>query len=108
MFSKQLVEKVRELDSQKQQTEKAFHGFLPPSLVRDMKRDQVTRWEEPDQRSLIVLSQQTLEEFECVTIFFGEILGFEDIVRDCTPTEVHHKIINAQKHREPFLSLSNS
>ena len=32
--------------------------------------------------------QQTLEEFECVTIFFGEILGFEDIVRDCTPTEV--------------------
>ena len=29
-----------------------------------------------------------MEEFECVTIFFGEILGFEDIVRDCTPTEV--------------------
>ena len=41
MFSKQLVEKVRELDSQKNQTEKAFHGFLPPSLVRDMKREQV-------------------------------------------------------------------
>ena len=41
MFSKQLVEKVRELDYQKNQTEKAFHGFLPPSLVRDMKHDQV-------------------------------------------------------------------
>ena len=40
------MEKVRELDSQKQQTEKAFHGFLPPSLVRDMKRDQVTHREE--------------------------------------------------------------
>ena len=41
VFSKQLVEKVRELDYQKNQTEKAFHGFLPPSLVRDMKHDQV-------------------------------------------------------------------
>ena len=88
MFSKQLVEKVRELDSQKQQTEKAFHGFLPPSLVRDMKRDQVTTREDPVHRFLTEMFQQTLEEFECVTIFFGEILGFEDIVRDCTPTEV--------------------
>ena len=41
VFSKQLVEKVRELDSQKNVTEKAFHGFLPPSLVRDMKRENV-------------------------------------------------------------------
>ena len=41
VFSKQLVEKVQELDSQKNQTEKAFHGFLPPALVRDMKREQV-------------------------------------------------------------------
>lgn len=40
--------------------------------------------------------QQTLEEFECVTIFFGEILGFEDIVRDCTPTEVIVKFIIEQ------------
>ena len=35
------MEKVEELDSQKNQTEKAFHGFLPPALVRDMKREQV-------------------------------------------------------------------
>ncbi len=40
--------------------------------------------------------QQTLEEFECVTIFFGEILGFEDIVRDCTPTEVKIKFISRE------------
>ena len=41
----------------------------------------------------MVAFQPTLEEFESVTIFFGDILGFEEIVTDCTPTEV---ILNIQ------------
>jgi len=65
------VEKVEELDSQKNQTEKAFHGFLPPALVRDLKRE-----------------QSYIEEFESVTIFYGYILGFSELVADCSPTEV--------------------
>ena len=103
VFSKQLVEKVRELDSQKNQTEKAFHGFLPPSLVRDMKREQVKL-----DSALLIMNptettclcfQPTIEEFECVTIFFGDILGFEEIVTDCTPTEViNNNVIDYKVH----------
>ena len=35
------MEKVRELDAEKMKTEKAFHDFLPTSIVRDMKRSKV-------------------------------------------------------------------
>lgn len=35
------MEKVRELDAEKMKTEKAFHDFLPTSVVRDMKRNKV-------------------------------------------------------------------
>ena len=38
VFAKEVMEKVRELDAEKMKTEKAFHDFLPTSVVRDMKR----------------------------------------------------------------------
>ena len=28
------------------------------------------------------------ESFDCVTIFFGDIVGFNDLTNDCTATEV--------------------
>ena len=41
VFAKEVMEKVGELDAEKMKTEKAFHDFLPTSVVRDMKRRKV-------------------------------------------------------------------
>ena len=41
VFAKEVVEKVKELDEEKKKTEKAFHDFLPPSVVRDIKNKKV-------------------------------------------------------------------
>ena len=41
VFAKEVMEKVRELDAEKMKTEKAFHDFLPTSVVRDMKKHKV-------------------------------------------------------------------
>ena len=41
VFAKEVVEKVLELDEEKKKTEKAFHDFLPPSVVRDLKNNKV-------------------------------------------------------------------
>ena len=43
VFAKEVMEKVRELDEEKMKTEKAFHDFLPTSVVRDMKRNKVSQ-----------------------------------------------------------------
>ena len=32
--------------------------------------------------------QPITQEFDCVTIFFGDIIGFDELVADCSPTEV--------------------
>ena len=42
VFAKEVMEKVRELDAEKMKTEKAFHDFLPTSVVRDMKRSKAS------------------------------------------------------------------
>ena len=36
------MEKVLELDEEKKKPEKAFHDFLPPSVVRDLKNNKVS------------------------------------------------------------------
>ena len=41
VFAQEVMEKVGELDAEKMKTEKAFHDFLPTSVVRDMKRRKV-------------------------------------------------------------------
>ena len=28
------------------------------------------------------------EQFDCVTIFYGEIIGFTALISDCSPSEV--------------------
>ena len=44
IFAKEVVDKVRELDEEKKKTEKAFHDFLPPSVVKDIKNKKVLAW----------------------------------------------------------------
>ena len=41
IFAKEVVDKVKELDEEKKKTEKAFHDFLPPSVVKDIKNKKV-------------------------------------------------------------------
>ena len=41
VFAKEVVEKVQELDQEKMKTEKAFHDFLPLTIVRDIKMKKV-------------------------------------------------------------------
>ena len=81
-----------ELDAEKMKTEKAFHDFLPTSVVRDMKRRKVTWSGVP--RVVSEMSQQAgegsvlAEQFDCVTIFYGEIIGFTALISDCSASEV--------------------
>ena len=71
VFAREVIEKVGELEQEKDKTEKAFHDFLPPCVVRDIKRKKVSA-----------------EEFDCVTVFYGDICDFNDLTRDCSPSEV--------------------
>ena len=41
IFAKEVMEKVRLLDTEKMKTEKAFHDFLPKTIIRDLKRKRV-------------------------------------------------------------------
>ena len=83
-------------DEEKKKTEKAFHDFLPPSVVIDIKSKRVFiaklhHYKYID--SILLMSslfgfQQTAERFECVTIFFGDIVGFNLMTADCNAIEV--------------------
>ena len=71
VFAREVVEKVSELEREKMKTGKAFHDFLPSGVVRDLKKNNVAA-----------------TEFSCVTIFYGEILDFDDLIKDCSAAEV--------------------
>ena len=71
MFAKEVVEKVTELEKEKMKTGKAFHDFLPSGVMKDLKRKKVAA-----------------EQFNCVTIFYGEITNFPDLTKDCSASEV--------------------
>ena len=65
------MEKVRLLDTEKMKTEKAFHDYLPRSIVKELKRKKVLA-----------------ENFDSVSIFVGDIVGFSELTSDCSPNEV--------------------
>ena len=52
-------------------TGKAFHDFLPSGVRKDLKRRKVAA-----------------SQFNCVTIFYGEITNFPDLTKDCSASEV--------------------
>jgi len=89
VFAKEVIEKVQELDQEKMKTEKAFHDFLPLTIVRDIK-----------------LKKVSAENFDCVTIFFGDIVGFNDLTNDCSATELidfmNHFYCNLDARLEKF------
>ena len=66
-----MVEKVTELEKEKMKTGKAFHDFLPSGVMKDLKRKKVAA-----------------EQFSCVTIFYGEITNFEEIMKGSSASEV--------------------
>ena len=66
------MEKVTELEREKMKTGKAYHDFLPTGIVKDLKK-----------KKNVAASQ-----FRCVTIFYGEILDFDDLTKDCSASEV--------------------
>ena len=41
IFAKEVMEKVKLLDNEKMKTEKAFHDFLPKSIVKELKQKRV-------------------------------------------------------------------
>ena len=65
------MEKVSELEREKMKTGKAYHDFLPSGIVKDLKKRKVAA-----------------SQFSCVTIFYGEILDFDDLTKDCSASEV--------------------
>ena len=89
-----MIEKVHELDQEKMKTEKAFHDFLPQTIVRDIK-----------------LKKVSAENFECVTIFFGDIVGFNDLTNDCSAVELidfmNHFYCNLDTRLEKFQVITN-
>ena len=71
VFAREVVEKVSELEKEKMKTGKAFHDFLPSGVVKDLKKNNVAA-----------------TQFSCVTIFYGEILDFDELIKDCSASEV--------------------
>ena len=65
------MEKVSELEREKMKTGKAYHDFLPSCIVKDLKK-----------------KKMAASQFKCVTIFYGEILDFDDLIKDCSASEV--------------------
>ena len=56
-----------------------------------MKREEVK--DDENHKTIMVpdhkfTMQPIIQEFDCVTIFFGDIIGFDELVADCSPTEV--------------------
>ena len=104
-FAKEVMEKMRELDAEKMKTEKAFHDFLPASVVRAMKKGKVGL--SVRERSYMSSSQGVegtvlAEHFDCVTIFYGDIIGFSGLISDCSANEVRVLPRSASiDHRNP-------
>ena len=69
-----MIEKVKEIDSEIQKTERALYCFLPEAILRPIK-----------------LKETVAEHFDCVTIFHADIVGFNQLTSDCNPIQVSDK-----------------
>jgi hypothetical protein len=89
-FAKEVVSKVTEIDEEKLKTEKALHDFLPVSVVSNMRTQKGNE-----------TTDKMAESFDCVTIFYGEVEGLDELISDCSAEEVDEKI-------ESFLFFNQS
>jgi hypothetical protein len=80
VFGKEVMEKVTEIDEEKRKTEKALHDFLPISVVRNMRT-----------QSGNGTTDMMAESFDCITILYGEVVGFDELICDCSAKEVDRR-----------------
>jgi len=78
VFAKEVVDKVVELDKEKCKTEIAFHDFVPSSIVKRIKSKRG--------------KEDHCQAFDCVTIFYGNMVGIEDLTNECSPSELFNFI----------------
>ena len=92
-----------ELDKEKCKTEIAFHDFVPSSIVKRIKSK---RGKEVGCISSFVkyyFLQDHCQAFDCVTIFYGNMVGIEDLTEECSPSEV----INYLRFNQTIIQLFN-
>jgi hypothetical protein len=76
------VDKVQEIESETSRTERALYSFLPSAVLPPIK-----------------LKETVAEHFDCVTIFHADIVGFNDLTVDCTPSQAWISEINVLHSR---------
>ena len=64
------MDKVSEIESEMSKTERALYCFLPGSVLAPIK-----------------MKESVAEHFDCVTIFHADIVGFNDLTVDCSPSQ---------------------
>lgn len=65
------MEKVSEIDSEVSKTERALYCFLPEAVLPPIK-----------------MRETVAEHFDCVTIFHADIVGFNELTSDCSPSQM--------------------
>ena len=90
------MEKVKLLDNEKMKTEKAFHDFLPKSIVKELKQKRVCYhmyyFHVTNTNSYFCVHQVLAENFDFVSIFFADIVDFSALTANCTPNEVKSEV----------------
>jgi hypothetical protein len=81
VFTKEVTEKVMEIDEEKLKMETALDDVLPVSVVRNI-------------RTMSETTNMMAESFDRITIFYGEVVDFDELISDCSAEEVNKRVIS--------------